>query len=188
MKPEFKVSFWIPVFCTIKLIMKKLLIQCMIFYTFFTACEKVIDYPIVPDIRFKSAIATFAIDNLGNPVQKVELTFTLRDGDGDIGLQPGDTNPPYTGKYRSNFFPTLYIKKQGRYEKDTSVIVSNYIIPYIESRGQNPALKADIIVEFNYSVFAGQPPKYDTIRYEFYMVDRALHHSDTLITPDIFFR
>ncbi|MBA7579337.1 hypothetical protein ES708_21207 [subsurface metagenome] len=58
----------------------------------------------------------------------------------------------------------------------------NYRIPYIESEGQNKTLKGEIQVDFFYLII-----KYDTIKYKFYIVDRALHKSNDQETDTIFF-
>ena len=58
-----------------------------------------------------------------------------------------------------------------------------YRIPYIEPReGQNKILSGEIKIDFEYPTI-----KYDTIMYDFYITDRALHKSNVESTSDISF-
>jgi hypothetical protein len=60
---------------------------------------------------------------------------------------------------------------------------SDYRIPYMERTGQNKILKGTISVTFLYLFYS--PEDTDTIKYEFYIKDRAQHISDTAITSEI---
>lgn len=134
-------------------------------------------YSDIPFIEFKSAQAELTTDLLGNHIKKVSLAFYLIDGDGDIGLTQYDTVPPYD----ANFFPTLFVLKNNEFVEDTSILLSNYRIPYVGPPGQDPTFKAYVIVDFEYTDL-----KYDTVMYSFYLFDRALNKSniawsDTLV-------
>ncbi len=154
------------------------------------SCKKIQTYPDIPEVHFKSYTAENSVDVLGNKVKLVELVFTFVDGDGDIGLKQGDTVPPYVGKYRNNYFSTLYVKENGKYKKIENISVSNYTIPYIEPQGQNKTLKADVKVKYEYSMSQENDTlfNYDTIMYKYYIVDRALNQSNIDSTSDIFFK
>lgn len=160
-------------------------------FLFLLACENVQDYPVEPYIEYKSHTAAIAFDAFGNKVKSVEIVFVLKDGDGDIGLSQDEAGtPPYVGEYINNLFPKLFAKEDSVFVEVEEILVENYTIPFIEPRGQHPALKADIKVEFKYTLTSldeGSDFPYDTIMYEIYMVDRALHKSNVLKTPEIIF-
>ena len=153
------------------------------------SCKKIQSYSNIPEVHFKSYTAQNSVDLLGNKTKAVELVFTFIDGDGDIGLRQIDTVAPYIGKYKNNFFSTLYVKENGEYKEVVNISVSNYTIPYIEPQGQNKTLKADVKVKYEYAISQENDTlfNYDTIMYEYYIVDRALNQSNIDSTSDIVF-
>ena len=150
---------------------------------FIVSCRKPENYSIIPEIGYKSFTIRDTTDLLGNKGLVGELTFTFVDGDGDIGLrQPQDSIDPEDPEYTDLFF-TLYVMKNGVLTKpddDDILFPLNYRIPFLKPEGQDPSLKGEIKVEFLYMLF-----KYDTIQYEFYIKDRALHESNVESTPDM---
>ncbi len=58
---------------------------------------------------------------------------------------------------------------------------SDYRIPYLERLGQNKILKGTISVTFLYLFYSPA----DTIRYDFYLKDRAENLSNTVSTSEI---
>jgi len=141
-------------------------------------------YPDIPSIEFKEVKTQLITDELDNQIKRVTLTFYLIDGDGDMGLNQEDTLPPYVDEYRYNFFPTLYIYKNNEFVVDTSITVSNYRIPYVGNPGQDPTLKADIIVDFDYNTSL---LPYDTVFYSFFVCDRSLNKSNVAWSDTIVF-
>ena len=145
------------------------------------SCKKIESLPEIPSISFKSFILIDTIDVLGNKGKIGELIFDFEDGDGDIGLTQPDSLS--TDSTNFNLFFTLLGKTDGEFievsenELETPM---NYRIPYIEKEGQNKALKGEIQVDFIYLLF-----EYDTIKYSFFIVDRALHKSNIETTPEI---
>jgi len=64
-----------------------------------------------------------------------------------------------------------------------------FTMPFVPvSEGQNKTLKADIEVKLEYlrSALINEMP-YDTVKYEFYLIDRAFNQSNTIMTPEIVF-
>ena len=61
---------------------------------------------------------------------------------------------------------------------------SDYRIPYMERTGQNKILKGTIAVTFLYLFYSAEDT--DTIRYDFYLKDRADNLSNTESTSEIF--
>jgi len=148
----------------------------------FISCHEITQYSEIPEIKYKSHIARDSFDLLGNSTRFVELTFSIIDGDGDFGLADDDTLPPYDTIYNFNFFPTLYEKTDSGFNK-VEIAYPNFRIPFVEI-DNHKAYKADIKVkmEYIYSFISS-----DTIKYDFYVVDKALNQSNVVTTPDIIF-
>lgn len=146
----------------------------------FYACDETIEYSPIPAISYKSCTVKDSVDILGNSKIYVKLLFSIIDGDGDMGLSEKDTTAPYVDEYQYNFFSTVFYYQEGGYDS-TGIPDYNYRIPYIEIENHR-AYKAEVTVEFEY--FENQLQG-DSIAYQFFVVDRALNHSDTLLTPGI---
>ena len=163
--------------------MKRLLFIFIIMLVFLgITCRKPVKYSDIPEIKFKSFYLRDTIDALGDNAKIGTLLFYFVDGDGDLGLRQGDTFPPYD-TLRYNLFTELYEKKDSVFEK-IHIVNPNYRIPYLyEQEGQNKTIKGDIKVDFTYT----DPNKYKTIKYKFYIMDRALHKSNIDSTYEIKF-
>jgi hypothetical protein len=145
------------------------------------SCRKIQQIPAAPHIEYTSFAIFDTTDILGNNSKGGKLRFSFEDGDGDLGL-----NSPSEGATDStNLFLTLYRKKAG-----TMVLVTGldpllpytaYRIPYMERLGQNKILKGTISVTFIYQSYSPG----DTIRYDFYIKDRALNESNVVSTNEI---
>ncbi|MCK4665037.1 MAG: hypothetical protein KAT68_19370 [Bacteroidales bacterium] len=142
------------------------------------SCSKDPVYSNIPNIEYKDFYLYYDIDALGNKELYGELVFSLIDGNGDIGYEEYDT---LSTNDTSKVYTKLYIKIDGEFQ-DTSLITTlNYRIPYITPEGKNKTLKAEVKRKFEYSAtFFG-----DTIKYEFYVIDRALNKSNIEQTPAI---
>ena len=143
----------------------------------FSSCLRNKDFDEVPIISYHSY---FQEGDIG----KLKISFT--DGDGDIGLSQGDTVEPYdiTSLYYHNLFVEYFEKRNGNYEllvfPDDSL--NNYFrVPVITPEGQNKSLEGDIEID----IFLDLLTPYDTVMFEVFLVDRALHHSNTIQTPDL---
>ncbi len=148
------------------------------------ACIKPQQYPVVPQLTYKDFEIKDSFDLLQNHIKLCRLTLYVVDGDGDLGLQPDDTfgiHHPDSVHYH-DLFITLMQKKHGVYDTIKLDIDHNYRTPYFEPKGQNKTMKADVVVKFEYpyALF-----KFDTLRYDFFIYDRALNRSTTEHTPDL---
>lgn len=147
--------------------------------TFLSGCQKPEKYPEIPAITFVSFDLKDTVDLLDNPIKQGILRFSVVDGNGDIGLKSSDTTNPYH-KEGDNFYNLvleLHEFKNGVY---TNLFDSTkrYRVSYVEPIGQNKTLKCTILVaiDFEYDVY--NQLKYDTVKYNFYLVDRALNKSN----------
>jgi hypothetical protein len=148
----------------------------------FTKCKKPEEYPIIPAIEFKS-FATIP-DTAGT---NVIMTISFTDGDGDIGLADNEIQPPFD----NNLFVTYFEKQNGKWTdtiktvqfKDT-VIYYNGRIPFINTNGKNKNIKGEI----QYKMLVIKRPNAsgtDTIAFKIYILDRALHKSNIIMTPQL---
>jgi hypothetical protein len=144
------------------------------------SCHKIEQLPAVPNIEFTSFTVFDTTDILGNKSKGGRLRFHFEDGDGDLGLNaPTNKQPDST-----NLFFTLFRKKDGVMlpaPDNDPLKPSSYRIPYMERTGQNKIMKGTISVTFLYLFYSVT----DTIRYDFYLKDRALNESNVVSTSEI---
>lgn len=157
----------------------------------FSACEKIKVYPDTPYIEYTA----FKVDMVPDELEpertnsQVTIKFRLEDGDGDVGLGQGDTTGIFApGKeYYFNLFMFLERKIDGEYISDAGKTDWHWrISDQLIRTGQNKTLIADL-EKYN-TLLTTEYANTDTIRFRFYVVDRMLHHSDTLVSSDIPFR
>jgi len=146
-----------------------------------TTCEPFEKVSEVPEIHFKS-YESYLLDTIGITVDAGELVFSFQDGNADFGL---DTvyNPLDT----INFFMVPYGKTDGIYDSiDADLYGRKYAIyrnDRLDRTGQNKTVRGEIKLQIFYFI----PPPYDTIRYDFYIIDRAGNQSNVESTTDIAF-
>ncbi len=147
-----------------------------------TGCFKVEYLPAEPKIEFTSFEIFDTLDILGNTSKGGRLLFRFEDGDGDLGLSA----PTGSQEDTTNLQLTLFRKINGSMVKvtdkfDPLLPYSSYRIPYMERLGQNQILQGTIAVTFIYQNYSTG----DTIKYEFYIKDRANNISNTEETAGI---
>ena len=143
-----------------------------------SSCIKEKSYPTTPAIKFKS------FSHSGLDSANIIISFT--DGDGDIGLTQGDTTGDFNSKskYYYNFYIRyLYKAADGSFKAyvptpGADTLDFKYRIPkLLTGQQQKKALSGDIKVKL-YAPFA----VHDTIQYDIYIYDKALHKSNTVNT------
>jgi hypothetical protein len=132
------------------------------------SCRKIEQLPPVPRIEFTSFAVFDTVDILGNNAKGGRLKFYFEDGDGDLGLSSPNENQVDT----TNMVAAA---------SNDPLKPSSYRIPYMERLGVNKILKGTISVTFLYLFY----PAGDTIRYDFYIKDRALNESNVASTSEI---
>ena len=150
-----------------------------------TACPTPHVLPDVPKIEFKSFVLDEKTDVLGNNILTGELRFDFEDGDGDIGFEVSIDSLDQPDSLRYNLFLTLHEKVDGKYVPvDTSELETPpfYRIPPLDREGQNKTLKGEIAVDIEYLII-----EYDTLKYSFFIMDRAYHRSNVDTTSEIIF-
>jgi hypothetical protein len=148
-----------------------------------SSCFKREEYPVEPSISYKDFIITG---------DSATISFNFTDGDGDIGLSPSDTFPPFQpgSKYYYNIYVVNYEKDdvQGwipavNLQNDTLIFA--YRIKPIEFKGKSKGIKGVIEIDMGtlyYNIFSTQS---DTIKYSVQLIDRALNESNIIETPPI---
>ncbi len=149
--------------------------------TVFWSCMHDEEYPIIPEIEFKDFV--LLINPANGIVERGVLKITFKDGDGDIGLKQSDTAAPYD----YNLFITYYeIRNKDTVEVflidpisgDTSTF--NARIPILTPEGSGKSISGEI----EDTLWIYDPTsEYDTIMFEAYLKDRALHESNKISTP-----
>jgi hypothetical protein len=160
-----------------------------------SGCHKFTDtFPTTPAITFKSYSIQKNLDSAGNPDYKLILTISFTDGDGDIGLNQGDTTGPFAPDKPNyyNLFVGYYEKVNGKFiqmwlnypfpSNGHDTIYYNGRIPNITPAGKNKAIKGDI--DYNIDLGGGSKTGND-IMFDFILYDRALHKSNKVESPDI---
>ena len=155
----------------------------LVWIIFLSSCMKQESYPDIPAIVFRDFTTVFVS---GNVAKKGILTISFTDGNGDIGLRASDTLPPYqkNGDYYYNYVINYYEKRQGRFVKINLDPPFSARIPYLTSDYPNKAIKG-IIVD---TLPMNPKPIHDTIKFVFFIYDRALNKSNVDSTPPIILR
>jgi len=109
------------------------------------------------------------------------------------GSSWGLTTDQNTGTYRYNLFIKYFEKKKGKFEEVTittpnaqtgnpDTLWFNGRIPYLTPIGKNKAISGEI---YDTLFINNYTSPYDTIKYQIYIQDRALHKSNVVETPEI---
>jgi len=145
------------------------------------SCQKPKTFSNTPEITYKDFVKLqYTVGtNTGKDSAGI-LKFNFTDGDGDIGLNPGDTSDIYSGVYYNDFFAIQYEMKNEAWVADTYKF--NERIPFLTPQGSSNALQGEIDISWSLN----NPLKQiDTVKWEFWICDRALNLSNHQFTPQI---
>ncbi len=167
--------------------MKVIHLIIIVLTLFWVSCKKPVKYSEIPAIKFLS-IPIKDTTIFDNQIKRCVLTYYLIDGNGDIGFKDGDTLPPYerTGNYYNNVLITMYKMVDGIYHVVDTPAIGTYFYfrtKYVEPIGQNKTLKCTIYVNLDFDV----PMSWDSVKFDFYMYDRALNKSNIATTGLVVF-
>ena len=149
------------------------------------SCIKEENYPDIPLIGYDGFQLVFPNDTAPYATTGI-LSITFQDGTGDIGLRSRDTLPPYNkgGDYYYNYVIRYFEKRDTGY---TEVILDppySARLPMLNMGYDSKPIKGLIV-----DTLALDPsPDYDTVRFEMFIYDQALHKSNVVTTPDIVLR
>ena len=171
----------------------KVLILIVTIGLIFGSCRKFEEYPEIPEIEFVDF--PLVINTSSGIIERGILTFNYKDGDGDLGLDTGDTLPPFdfSSPYYYNLIITYFEKQNGVFVKvpllswnsDSSyydTLTFNSRFPVLTPESGNMNIKG----VFQDTLYVYNPiSEYDTIKFSFYIYDRALNQSNVVETGDI---
>jgi hypothetical protein len=143
-------------------------------------CEKSRQFPIEPFVKLEKydLVAANVDPNALN--EHIALRFYFTDGDGNIGLEEGDTLPPFcnTCEHYDNLRVNVYSKIDGVFELNYPY---NARIKNLTPNGQNLSLEGHM----DYKIDIANRTS-DTIMVDFYLEDRDLNQSNVERTPELY--
>lgn len=159
--------------------MKKLLLFGSMVLLFFGChrTEPISEVPYIEFVRLDKVDEGTGVDNQAN------LVVRFQDGDGDIGLNDADTTGLFSKDsiYYYNFFIDYYEKQKGEWALVELPTPLHARIPRL-SDDVPESIEGEItILTFINNYFS----PYDTIKLSCRLLDRALHQSNTIETPEI---
>lgn len=169
----------------IKYIQIILVLLILVLFSGFSCTDDEV-FPIEPIINYNGFVKIndgLDYDNRG------VLEFSYTDGDGDIGLRDSDSIAPYDYNLFINYyemqngeFKQVYITYYNSETEQYDTISLNARIPMLTPNSVNKAIKGiiqDTLFINNYS------SSFDTVKFECWIMDRALHESNHIFTPAI---
>lgn len=161
-----------------------------------TACKKTEIFPIIPELTYKSYYFTVDPDNPMDTLLGVIVGY--RDGDGDIGLNIGDTFAPFNSIIGPNdvqLNPYYYNLHIDYLTLDENGIYQPVIIPNTTDTFRDLSRIQNITPESKYKAIRGDIDKQivrppfsglsKNVKLKIKIYDRALHESNTIETPPI---
>ncbi|HRH38338.1 MAG TPA: hypothetical protein PK760_08340 [Flavobacteriales bacterium] len=143
---------------------------------FICGCMKTEVFPPEPAIKFKS-FSQFS--------DSASLTISFVDGDGDIGLNDGDTLAPFNvDPYKYNLYLDYDTMANNVWHRVTFATALQYRIPRITPTGQNKTLDGEVAVALPWPFFLDGLR--DTARFTVRLYDRALHVSNSVVSETIY--
>ena len=159
------------------------------------SCLNTPDYSDTPEINF-SKIETERIVKREGVYDTISITISFKDGDGDLGLNNEDTDPPFNeldanglpNKYYNNYFITPQIRDDNGNFTDLDLGGFNYNSRYPRlSPDTQGDRKAPLRGDLTFGLIFGQgsfAPN-TAVRFKVYIADRALHESNEITTSPI---
>jgi len=157
------------------------------------SCRKFEEFPIEPIITYENFLIEYNLET--GKTERGVLMFSYTDGDGDLGLAADELYPPYNqgSKYYYNMIINYYEKQNGvfvevpllSWNADSAyydTLTFNSRFPRLLKNVENQPIQG----QFSYTLFILNPlSDYDTIKFTAYIIDRALHESNVIETPEI---
>ncbi len=155
------------------------LLLCIVF----TSCRERTKFQLEPVLEFVSLEKVYNGTNID---EQAILKLYFTDGDGNIGLDGTDNEPPFdtASVYKNNFFVTYYAKRNGEFVTFPE-FAFNARLPRFLSTNDPESLEGEI----EYALSIRNPlitaPDVDTVMFECWLVDRDLNESNHVFTPSI---
>ncbi len=157
-------------------------------------CVKQPSFPIEPHLELKSVSKTVVRLPAGGPTtDTVQVTLSFTDGDGDFGIPDGTidttcancvcTDHSTDSRAISNTTWDVFYYAYTSGFPDSCLSIPGIGTKYIPVATKYPALQGDIT--FQVSVECPGTGTQDTLRYSFFIKDRAGHLSNRILSPGI---
>lgn len=148
--------------------MRLFLVLVILFLQLAISCQPIRLFDEVPAIKFESIEPRVAREN----IDTVLLIFSFTDGDGDLGLEEGDTTSDITVIDKRTGAPAI------------GDVTFPYRMPYVTPPGQSKQISGTVELKMQ-NLFRRPGLVTDTVRYEIQIRDRANRFSNTITTPPI---
>lgn len=159
----------------------------LFFFSFFMACEdpdEFGDEPIIEFNRFEVFQSSAGRDSV------LLVSIDYRDGDGNLGLGPEHDDSIFSegSFYHFNYYATYLERIGGEFRPITpgpfnpDTIRFTYRFPPITPEGRHKGVRGEIEVLMP---LASAAQNSDEIKFEIFIIDRDLNHSNTITTPRI---
>jgi hypothetical protein len=160
-----------------KLLFSKLHVFLITGLLLFSSCIDRQEYPLEPFIEFSDF---FIVENHSSGQETGVIVIGFTDGDGDIGLESGDTLYPYhpEGDYYDNYIMNI-LKKQGN---DTVRLAYNLRIPPVNPDDYPQNLSGGIYIDIPIDILRITLPD-NKFQFEAFIYDRALNKSNMITSP-----
>ena len=159
-----------------------------------TSCQKPVEYPIEPKIVYEGFTYIFNADSTFSGEGIISFSYT--DGDGDLGLDDGDTLPPFglNDAYYYNMVVDYLKCVNGEFVKTPllswnqqtqSFDTVSFNARFHRLRDTEEPKAISGTMEYTLPVQNPLSPD-DTIKFEIHICDRALHESNVIQTDPIY--
>lgn len=158
-------------------------ILSLIFLLFVAAsCIDEKQFDDVPFLRYEGAEWVETDGGDQGLVDRLRVSLYFTDGDGNVGLEDDQTNPPFDedSPYHYNLW-VRYFEKQGDSLVEIPDAVFSVRLPNLTPRGQNKTLEAEIAYDIDLTQTAA-----DSVQFFFTLVDRDLQLSNEVNSPVLF--
>jgi hypothetical protein len=157
------------------------------------SCRKLEEYPIEPIIVFQNF--ELLVNTQSGISERGVLTFSYTDGDGDLGLDQGDTLAPYhpQGDYYYNLLISYFEMDHGVFKEipllswnnttqQYDTLTFNARMPLFLPKDKQQGIKGFV----SDTLYVNNPLALsDTIQFKVKIIDRALHTSNEVNSPPI---
>ncbi len=172
--------------------MAKILVIFLLMLLSFS-CRKLEEYPIEPIIVFQNF--ELLINTQTGISERGVLTFSYTDGDGDLGLEQGDTLSPYhpKGEYYYNLLISYFEMDHGEFKEipllswnnttqQYDTLTFNARMPLFLPKDKQQGIKGFV----SDTLYINNPLALsDTIQFKVKIIDRALHTSNEVTSQAI---
>lgn len=159
----------------------------------FPSCQKIDEFPLYPVIKYENFL--LELNTTTGITERGVFIFSYTDGNGDLGLKPQDTFPPYNRQspYYYNLIISYFEKINGVFvevpllswdaeNQKFDTITFNARFPDLTPVAGNLNIKGI----FQDTLYIYNPlSQHDTIKFSAFIYDRALNKSNVIETPPI---